>query len=176
MIAEVIGIDDVVDVVPTLDTSAYASGDRLGSIHTISNAFRKIARTTLDPITPTNSIFQGQAGKVVLQSITIIDQAKQSQPIDIMFFTSSPTVASADNAAIDISDSEMDAKCIGVVSFDASYVALAANSVASKTNLGLLLKQSASATDNNLYAVCVIRGAATFAASSLRFKYGFLQD
>lgn len=176
MIAEIIGIDDVIDVVPTLDTSAYASGDRLGTVHTISNGFRKIYRTTLDPVTPTSSIQQLQSGKVILQSITIIDQAKQSQPIDIMFFSSSPTVASADNAAIDISDAEMDAKCIGVVSFDASYVALAANSVASKTNIGLLLKQSASSTDNHIYAVCVIRGAATYAASSLRFKYGFLQD
>lgn len=176
MIAEVIGIDDVIDVVPTLDTNAYASGDRLGSIQTISSAFRKIQRTTLDPITPTSSDFQGQAGKVVLQSIVVIDQAKQSQPIDILFFSSSPTVASADNAAIDISDAEMDAKCIGVVSFDATYVALAANSIAAKTNLGLVLKQSTSAANNHIYAVCVIRGAATFAASSLRFKYGFLQD
>lgn len=175
MIHEVIGLDDVIDVVPTLDTSAYASGDRLGSIHTITNAFRKIYRN-VDPITATTSAFQGQSGKVILQSITIIDQAKQSQPIDILFFSSSPTVASADNAAIDISDAEMDAKCIGVVSFDASYVALAGNSVASKNSIGLEMKQSISATDNNIYAVCVIRGAGTYAASSLRFKYGFLQD
>lgn len=175
MINEVIGLDDVIDVVPTLDTNAYATGDRLGSIHTITNAFRKLHRS-MDPITATASDFQGQAGKVILHSITIIDQAKQSQPIDILFFSSSPTVASADNAAIDISDAEMDAKCIGVVSFDSTYVALAANSCAAKTNLGLVLKQSTSAANNNLYAVCVIRGSATYAASSLRFKYGFLQD
>ena len=175
MIAQVIGIDDVINVTPTLDTSAYASGDRLGSIHTISGAFRNIDRS-FDPVTSTDSVNKKKQGHVILQSITVIDQAKQSQPMTIMFFNSSPTVASADNAAIDISDAEMIAKCIGVVSFDATYLALAANSVATKTNIGLLLEQSASATDQNIYAVVVIGGAATYTASSLLFQYGFLQD
>lgn len=175
MIAQVIGIDDVITVTPTLDTNAYASGDRLGSIHTITNAFRNLNRD-FDPVTATDSANQKKSGKCVLQSITVIDQAKQSQPFTIMFFSSSPTVASADNAAIDISDAEMIAKCIGVVSFDATYLALAGNSVATKTNIGLILKQSTSAANQHLYAVVVIGGAATYAASSLQFQYGFYQD
>ncbi|NDC96075.1 hypothetical protein EB077_12275 [bacterium] len=87
-----------------------------------------------------------------------------------------PTVASADNSPIDISDAEMIAKCIGSITIDAPYIALAANSVVTESNLGLLLKQKSTAADGNLYAVCIIRGIATYAASSLVFRYGFLQD
>lgn len=177
MIPTVIGLDDVIAVTPTLDTSAYASGDRLGSIQTITGAFRQMYRPFDQPNQALNSTSITQVGgKVILQSITIIDQAKQSQPIDILFFSELPTVASADGSPIDISDSELTAKCVGVVSVDASYVALSANSLVSQRNLGFILKQSATATNQNLYAVCVIRGSATYAADSLKFLYGFMQD
>lgn len=175
MIAEVIGIDDVISVVPTLDTNAYASGDRLGSIHTITGAFRKIRRS-YDAASPVETGYQPYHGKVYLHSVVIIDSAKQSQPIDILFFNALPTVASADNAAIDISDAEMEAKYIGGISVDEDYISLAANSAVTKRNIGLLVKQSTSAVDNNIYAVPVIRGAGTYAASSLKFLYAFMQD
>lgn len=175
MIVSTIGIDDVIAVTPTLDTNAYISGDRLGSIQTITGAFRQVYR----PFDQPNQAVNGQlpvGGKIILQSITIIDSAKQSQPIDIMFFNELPTVASADNAPIDISDAQLSGKCIGVVSVDNSYVALAGNSLVTEPAIGLLLKQSPSATNQNIYAVCVIRGGATYAADSLKFLYGFLQD
>lgn len=175
MIAEVIGIDDVISVTPTLDTNAYTTGDRFGAIQTLTNVFRKIHRS-LDPVTATTSDFQPKSGKVILQSVFILDKAKQSVPFDILFFDRLPTVASADNAAIDISDTEME-KCIGSVTIDSDYVALASNSVTTlRPPVSLLLKQSASATDNNLYAVVIIRASGTFAASDVTFKYGFFQD
>lgn len=103
-IAHIAGIDNTITVQPTLDTSAYASGDRLGSIHTITNAFREFHRPfgQTTPGVPTIAL----GGNNILAEITIIDQAKQSAAIDILFFDKSPTVASADNAAIDISDAE----------------------------------------------------------------------
>jgi hypothetical protein len=175
MIATVIGIDDVIAVTPTLDTNVYASGDQLGGIQTITDAYRTVYRPFDQPSQPLTGQTQ-LGGKAILQSITIIDGAKQSQPIDIMFFSSSPTLTSSDNAAIDISDAEMAAKCIGVVSVDTAYVDLSNNSLVTYVNAGLVLKQDASATDHNIYAVCIIRGAATYAADSLKFLYGFMQD
>jgi len=175
MIAQVVGVDDVISVTPSLDTNAYVSGDRLGSIHTITGAFRRMNRS-YDNNPAIAKDAPNQCAKVILQSLSIIDQAKQSQPIDVLFFDALPVVASADNVAIDISDAEMADKCVGVLSVDNAYCALAANSVVTETNIGLLLKQKSTAADGNLYAVCVIRGGATFGASSLVFKYGFLQD
>lgn len=175
MIAQVIGIDDVISVTPDLDTSAYASGDRLGSIQTIPGVFRRIGRA-FDHNAILSKDAPNQCGKVILQSIYIIDQALQSQPIDILFFDELPTVASADNAPIDVSDAEMIAKSIGSISITEPYIALAANSNVTKPNIGLLLKQKSTAADGNLYAVCVIRGNGTYQASSLVFRYGFLQD
>lgn len=175
MIAQVVGVDDVISVTPTLDTSAYASGDRLGSIHTITGAFRRMNRS-YDNNPAIAKDAPNQCAKVILQNIVIIDQALQSQPIDILFFDELPVVASVDNAAIDIADAEMIAKCIGSVSIDNPYIALAANSIVTESNIGLLLKQKSTAADGNLYAVCIIRGIATYAASSLVFRYGFLQD
>ena len=85
MIAQVVGVDDVITVTPDLDTSAYASGDRLGSIHTITGAFRRMNRS-YDNNPAIAKDAPNQCGKVILQNIVIIDQALQSQPMDILFF------------------------------------------------------------------------------------------
>lgn len=148
----------VVEVTPTLDTSIYASGDRLGSIMTIPNAAR------------------ANGFEVVLSDVTIIDKAKQSQAIDILFFDESPTVASADNAAIDITDAEMGDKFLGRVSIATSdYSALANSSEASPASFNKVLKPISSSKD--LYALCVCRsGTPTYAADSLVIKFKFLQD
>lgn len=177
MIASVIGIDDTISVTPTLDTNAYASGDRLGSIQTITGAFRQTYRPFDQPQQTLNSTSIIQVGgKVILSEVTIIDQAKQSAAIDILFFNALPTVASADNAPIDITDAEMIAKCVGGVSISTSYIALANNSMVSQPNINIQMKQSATAANYNLYAVCIIRASATYAADSLVFRYKFYQD
>ena len=63
-------------VTPTLDTNAYATGDRLGSLHTIPYAGRQT---------------DGYGGAII-HSICIIDQAKQSAAMDILFFNDIITV------------------------------------------------------------------------------------
>lgn len=177
MIATVIGMNDTIAVTPTLDTNAYATGDRLGSIHTLTNAFRLVYRShdgssaNISAGTPI-----ARNGRIILAEITVIDQAKQSAAMDILFFSASPTVASADNAAIDITDAEMIAKCLGGVSIGTSYIALANNSITTERNINLHLKQDATSTVQDLYALPIVRGAATYAASSLKFLYKFYQD
>lgn len=158
---EVVGLSNVITVVPTLDTSAYAAGDRLGTIHSISDAFRATSRS-----------FSG--ARSILQSIVIVDLASQNANFDILFFDQLPTVASADNTALNIADAEM-AKCIGAVSCAESYITTTANSVMTVRNIGLMLQRFDNLV-NNLWAVVKIQSTATYAASSLTFKYSFLQD
>lgn len=142
---------------PTLDTNAYASGDRLGSIVTISN------------------FFQNQGGKCRLLSVVALDQAKQKAAFDIYFFNASPTVASADNAALDITDAEMTAKCIGRISIATGDYGtdLSANSEATKQGIDLLLQGASDSKD--LYVLLRSAGSPTYAASSLSIRLGVLQ-
>jgi hypothetical protein len=143
-----------VSVTPTVDTSAYASGDRLGSLMTL---------TAVNP--------NGDTAPALLSSIVILDMAAQRAAMDILFFHTSPTIASADNAAIDISDANA-AYLVGHVSVVAGdYTNLTANAVATVKNLNLHLKVNSSGT---LYALIVSRGSPTYAAASdLKLTFTF---
>ena len=91
----------VVEVIPTLDTLAYASADRCGSIMEF-----------------TGLLGPGKAGRVVIS--TIVDRDFQSSAQTLMLFSELPTIASADNAALSIADAEM-GKCMAVITFTNAY-------------------------------------------------------
>ncbi len=144
----------VVSGTPVLDTSAYGTGDRMGSIVTLS------------------AVHPDMGGRIKISSLQVIDLAKQNAQFDILLFDASPTVASADNAAIDIADAEI-IKLVGVIPvLTADYTtAYAANSQATKSNINLIVKTSS--TSNDLYMLLVSRGAPTYAASDLIIKIGY---
>jgi hypothetical protein len=143
-----------IEVTPTLDTNAYAAGDRMGSIVTLTNIVRAV----------------GESATII--DIVALDKAKQSIAFDIMFFSASPTVASADNAAIDITDVEME-KCLGVINMpEANYMALANSSICTKPNVGLNITP----TTTSAYLLLVAQDAATYAVGSIVLKIKVLQD
>lgn len=150
---------------PTLDTSAYAAGDRLGSIMTLSNVCRN------------------PGGMVELVDILLVDATATSGiSVDVLFFDSLPTVASADNAAINISDAEMLKLCGSLSLLTGNYKSTASNGYIYATDLNMLMKPvapSASAgivTSSNLYALMVLRaGTPTFAANSIQLRMRFKQ-
>lgn len=148
----------LVTLTPVISTSIYASGDQLGGINTMTAA--------MDMDKDTGNIM----------SITVIDKAKQNAAFDLLFFSELPVVASVDNAALDISDDEMTAKCLGIVRILATdYVDLAASSVNSKYVVGLFLRSGQGA--NNLYCVCRAAGTPTYTSTSdLVIKIGIVQD
>lgn len=129
---------------PTLDTNAYASGDHMGTLMTLSGALTG-----------------------VLESLVVLDKGKQSKGFTVYLFSAAPTIASADNAALDITDAEME-KCLGsfpVVTAD--YDAVANSSVASvKPNLPFAVSGAA------LYALLMADEAQTHGASDLVVKFG----
>jgi hypothetical protein len=136
----------ILEVTPTVDTAQYASGDRLGSLMTLSGAA------------------DGDFSPTTLKSVVILDKAKQKSALDIFFFDASPTIASADNAALDITDAEMADKFLGSVTIAAAdYKDLNASSVVTAT-CDLPLKPTTTA--GTIYALLVSRGTPTYGAAS----------
>lgn len=157
------GAHTLVSVTPTISTSIYASGDQVGGIQTLAGVFRNIEN--------------GFAG-AMLKSIVITDADNQKKAMDILFFDALPTVASSDNAAIDITAAQLASACIGGVSIAATdYITVkAATNAIAEVNLEKTMKSAVTGA-SSIYAVIIIRDTPTYAATtSLKFKYLFAHD
>lgn len=162
------GTSVVVTIQPVIVPAAYADGDQIGT----------------GPVKMTNVLLQ-PSGTVAIDSLAILDKAKQKASMEILFFNKLPVLTSVDNAPLDISDAEMAAKFIGSVFIDTTaYADTVSNSYANATGIALIAKGegpggvgggAGGALD--LYAVFKCRGAATYASSSdLVVKVGAFQD
>lgn len=146
----------------TVDTSAYAAGDQVGPAST------KLLDLTI-PI----------QGVTRLVSVKVIDKSKQKAALDIMFFNSLPTNTTVDNAALDISDTEMVNKFVGLISVaTADYKDLANNSVAAVVlPNGMPMRattNTASPAGKSLWFTVCSRGTPTYtSASDLTFVFEF---
>ena len=149
--------DIAVTVTPTVDTSAYASGDLLFDSAEIANAVRVVGGTCL------------------LESVTIVDKADQGVAFTLVLANAATDFGAA-NSAPDPDDTEC-ATVIGWVPVaTADYVDLGAAKVACIRNIGLLLKATAAAT--SLYVAGVNgTGTPTYgAASDLVITFGLLRS
>ena len=148
----------LISVTPTVDTSAYASGDHLGDLQELVNA--------LDDTSGTGTIV----------SVSVVDRDSQSAEIDVLFFSAQPTIASSDNDALDISDDEMSSKFLGAVKIESSnYISLANCSAGGVKNAGLLV--SATGGSRSLWAQLRSGGSPTYGSpSNLTLKIGISQD
>ncbi len=140
-----------VSATPTLDTSAYASGDCL---HTAVIEFASAVGVSLSGF---------------VEKMVIVDAALQSQPCELWLFSATVTPAAA-NAAHSISDADA-ALCIGVI-YSGPYYASALNSVSVAKNVALAIKCAAS----TLYGLLVTRGTPTYAANSLAVTLHISED
>lgn len=155
--ARVAGLTGLVEATPTMDTSAYASGDVFGSLMTLTGAVRDDGYT---------AILQS----IVLRSITAIGAAE----VDVVIFDEAPGASyGADNAAFAIADADI-AKIIGCVSLDALFSVDSVSCVLQATNIGLPVK--AIAGQATLYAQMVARASLTTTAAAISLRFGFLQD
>lgn len=154
---EIDGKSTVVTVTPVVSLVAYADGDQMGVAMTLTN------------------FLDASSDTVAVQTVSVLDKAKQKSSFDILFFDALPVVSSADNAPLDISDAEMAEKYVGKISIlDTSYSDLAANSVGEANNLGLLLKGKLT---QNIWCIIQCRGTPTYtSASDLVLKIGAFQD
>ena len=148
----------VFTITPVIVPAAYASNDQIGVLLEIPEAV------------------DADGDTATVLSLVVIDKASQSSKLDILLFSDEPTVASADNAAVNISDAEMAAKYLGRVGVEAAdYVATAGSTDATKSGIGLLVQ--AAKGKRSIYALVQSKGTPTYAsASDLVIKLGFVQD
>lgn len=157
-IGQIGGHTQVVTVTPTIDTAIYSAGDLLGNLLTLAGAVRVAG------------------GKGTIQSVVLVDKAKQDLPIDVIFFTTNlPGSTLTDNAAATIVSADL-LNCIGVIKILASdYTDFANNSIATKASQGLPF--SAAAGTTSIYVIMVARDAPDYVTSSdLQLKVKIYPD
>lgn len=159
---EIDGKSRVDTVTPVLSLVAYSDGDQMGIAMELKQ------------------LLDNPGDTEALQTVSVLDKAKQKSAFDILFFDTAPIVSSVDNAPLDISDSEMAAKYIGKASIAAtSYSDLASNSIGILNNLGLLIQGAGNSASANYSIWCILqcRGTPTYtSASDLVVKIGAFQD
>lgn len=149
---------DVVPFTPTLDTAIYAAGDVLFATAPITLA-------------------RANDGRVMLQSLTVMDKSKQKPAFSIFFYKTNVTSAAA-NAANNLSDADA-VNYLGHISIAAAdYKDLANNSFltyAGGKAPGLLLEAATGA--QTVYAIGILdAGTPTFAVGDLVLGLGVIQS
>jgi hypothetical protein len=142
---------------PTVDTSAFATGDQIG------------------PLIAFDEILTADGAGSTLRAVQVIDKAKQSAALDVILYSIPVTLVGAENAAADVSDADVAAGYIGHVNIVAGdYTILNANSMANKGcelplwNPGRPPSGTAGLVPRHrVYVQIVSRGTPTYAAGDL---------
>lgn len=144
-----------VGLIPTISAAAvYASGDAIGGKLTFAGA--------------TSSKKSG-----TLNSIVIIDNDKENSAMDLVCFCKDFT-ATADNAAINISDADAINIIFSVAIAAADYKDIGGASVA---NLGNLGKQFTLSENTSVFCQLIARSTPTYTlATDLKLVLQFFQD
>jgi len=130
----------------TTTEAAYADHDQIDTVKTLSGAF------------------DGTSRKGEIVSVTVLDKVSQSSALTLLFFDESPTVASSDNAALNITDAELADKLVCKVEIAAaSYQALAASTISTTNSVGCLV--SSKLTDD-LYMLVESAGIPDYTAGT----------
>jgi hypothetical protein len=149
------GDGDVYTVTLSLDTSAYASGDLLADTQLIG------------------AVCDQQAGDVILDSITVIDEDAQGVKFYVLL-TSASTSMGTENSAPNISDANA-RNIIGFVPvLTTDYITVSGAKIGTVRNIGLHCK-SAAGSQNLYLAVLNDTGTPTFTATGVRLLLGFRQ-
>lgn len=138
-----------IQVTPVIDTSAYATGDCLGPLQTVTGACR----------------FSGGGGEIL--AVTIVDKTQaQRAAIDLLFFDRTVTTA-ANNAPFQCSDADM-LFSLGLIAvatgdYNTAWPGTPLNSLATKV-LATPHPIITSATD--LFMQAIVRGTPTYTSTS----------
>ncbi len=137
----------VIAQTPTITAGLYAAGDALGGLLTFANAAR----------------VAGGGGTIT--KVVVIDDDQELAPIDVVFFDQT-FGATADNAAFDPTDADMQNN-IGYIDIAATdYADFNDNSVAAKTSgLRMPFDYDLVAAGTSLFAQMVVRDTPTYTAT-----------
>ena len=141
---------------PTITAGAYSANDAVGGLITFADAAYKTF------------------GSGVIQTILVIDDAKQSAELELHLFNKTFT-ATSDNAAFDPTDGDLENYIGFILVTTADYASLTDNSAASVSNVGLAFNLTSGGT--SLFGQLVTRGTPSYAATDdLTIKLAILQD
>lgn len=153
VVGAVAGLADLVEVTLSLDIAVYAAGDVLADTQPLASAVRV------------------NGGRAVLQSLTVIDEDDQGQPLDLVFFSATQSLG-IENAAASITDLAA-RDILGIVPVtSADFIDLGGVRTATLRNVGLLLEAAAASRD--LFVGAISRGTGTYTASGIRLRLGLL--
>jgi len=133
----------------SLSTAAYAAGDLMGGLLTFSD------------------VLESEIGGGAIVGAEIMDTSTVVAAIDLVIFQnalSTGTSATGDNAAFDLSDTDM-VKVSDVISFSTGYLKLHADNALHMTASGLDSPFYLSG-GNDLYGVLVARATPTYATGN----------
>jgi hypothetical protein len=150
------GNSAVVEVTLSLDTGAYAADDVLAATQEVASAARV------------------NGGKIVLQSVVLLDEDDNSDEIDLVFLKTNVALGT-ENAAVSITDANA-REIMGVVNVGtADYVDLVGSQVAIPEFNPIVMTADAGAT--SIYVAAILRsGTPTHTASGIQLMLGFLRD
>ena len=141
-------------VSPTIGLAVYADGDYDGTVMTVKTG-------------------AADTDSAKLKALTIVDNAAQKGPFNIIFFSEAPTMTSADNAALSLADGYA-ANYIGHVTVAATdYVDSALNAMACLKDINL---DGLASTDvsGTIYAILESKGTPDYVATDdLTFTFTF---
>tara|TARA_A100001201_G_scaffold65190_5_gene61320 strand:+ start:6328 stop:6825 length:498 start_codon:yes stop_codon:yes gene_type:complete len=149
----------IIDVTPTLNTNAYASGDALFNRAEIPNAV----------------LNKGGCSKLV--NITVTSKKASSTPMQVVLFGSDQSLESA-NDAMDITAAEgaaanfcgwVDIPDDGGLDMGDFVINMPVNETGAKPKLPFMLK--ADSTSKSVFFTAIIGGSVTYAASDLTFRF-----
>lgn len=146
----------IVDVVLSLNTSGpYASGDVLADTQVIPNAMRIVN------------------GHGLLNSIVLIDEDDQNQPLDLIFFSADVPLG-PENLAPDITDTNA-RHILGIVRvLQSDWIDLGGVDIATVTGLTLGLQSTSGTSD--LCVAAITRGTPTHTANGIRLRLNIVTD
>lgn len=144
---------------PVITAAAYAQNDQIGVLQKLSG------------------ILTYPRGSINLLNWVILDKEKAKHDLELLFFSKGVTVASADNAAVSITDAEMASGFLGRISVAAGdYVDSAASSDATKTMDMIWSGEDSYEPSLWILIVCVDAGGCDYAAvNDLVFKFAFFE-
>lgn len=139
-----------ISVTPTLDTSAYASGDNLG--------------TNLSFVDATLTALLALGRPAFVHAVTVLDKSVQAAPMDLFLYNSAPAGGGNNNAAFDPDDADLllmaPGGCVHITDWQT-------NNDNCQGIANNLLRSIAPAAAGTFYGRLVVRGTPTYAVGDL---------
>lgn len=143
---------DVIDLTLSTDTNVYADNEVLADTQELPLAVKQ------------------PGGIARLVSLVVLDEADQGAAFDLIVLDADVSIGT-ENGNVAITDTNA-RRIIGRVAIaSGDYYDLVGSRIAVKNSIDQILKAASGST--SLYVAAISRGTGTYAASSIRLKFGF---